>query len=97
MDAESTSAKASLFKLPAELRNRIYELVLLKAKPIRVPLRERVLQNFLSDFRYIEVLPRALLFEPGLLRVNHQAYAEATPVFYGGNTFHVHSLDSTAH
>jgi hypothetical protein len=68
---------APFFRLSSELRNLIYELVLLSPNPLS---------------------PRTSWFEPeypslGLLRVNKAIHREASPLFYGLNTFDFTSYD----
>lgn len=63
-----------LATLPPELRNRIYELVIINAKPIRVS----------STHHH----GRTKTWKPpGLLRTCRQIAAEATAAYYSRNTF----------
>jgi hypothetical protein len=64
---------ANLLELPAELRTRIYGLVLLAPAPIAVEQRH--------------CHPGEQRPEVGLLQVNKKINSEATPFFYGQNEF----------
>ena len=62
---------SNFFSLPRELRDQIYELVLLHQEPI----------DPLTDLNQRRKLT------PGLLRVNGTVHFEAIPLFYGKNRF----------
>ncbi|KAK3697693.1 hypothetical protein LTR37_017342 [Vermiconidia calcicola] len=70
----------NLLTLPAELRDRVYELVLEEDRVIQVsnvhPVRHE------ADF-----------LEPAITRVNHQLRREALPVYYGCSYFKVVIVD----
>jgi hypothetical protein len=71
LDSSATATPSAFCKLPAELRNRIYESTLRMTEPLwnmRWRQRER---------------PDGL----GLLRVNKMIHDEATAIFYGQNEF----------
>ncbi|KAH8774772.1 hypothetical protein F5883DRAFT_412127 [Diaporthe sp. PMI_573] len=70
---QSTAADtpASFLSLPSELRNEIYELILLHDEPVD-PCAE---------------YDRQQKFTPGLLRANKVVNGEASPLFYGQNRF----------
>lgn len=61
----------NFLSLPSELRNTIYELVLLDDKPIYPWARRNHTRNL----------------TPGLFRTNKTIHHEATPLFYAQNTF----------
>ena len=73
-------------ELPAELRNRIYELVLVKEKP--------KLQCFLPPtIVSIETMEKTqFIQQPALTRTCSQIRQESLPVFYGGNIFFISCL-----
>ena len=75
MDANSDTWRCSFLKLPAELRNRIYELILPKGRRIELNHLRR------DKFRDLDQLH--------FTRVNRQMRAETTPLFYAHNTFRV--------
>lgn len=70
----SRMENSPLAKLPQELRNRIYENVLVSDSPIRI-----------ASISPSE-LP-SVWKPPGLLQTCRQVAAEATAIFYGRNTF----------
>ena len=78
-------------KLPAELRNRIYELVLIHVGPIHV--RARHFKNIV--LRDVLVPKRRVRWrEPGLLTVSKQIRDEAMAIYYERNAFHVYVASS---
>ncbi len=74
--------KRSLFLnlLPIELRLSIYSHLLISATPIKGTLAR-------ESEKYI--------IHTTILRLNHQIYAEALPIFLGKNVFHITSIPST--
>ena len=68
---QATKARLGFLKLSAELRNKIYELVLIAEEPIRI---DRM--NMLQFGR-----------GPALFEVSKQVRIEALSIFYGGNEF----------
>lgn len=71
------SPEPPLLKLPAELRNRIYEMVLLDATTTHVTTAKAK-----PDWH-----------SPGLLRTCHQIRSEASSIYYAVNIFRVSSLN----
>ena len=72
--------KATLFELPRELRDLIYDLALHSDKPL-VTFR-------VDDYQresYVEAI------QPGLTRISRQVRKESLPVFYSTNAFILHS------
>ncbi|KAI0424400.1 hypothetical protein F5Y09DRAFT_324522 [Xylaria sp. FL1042] len=67
---------ASFVRLPGELRNKIYEVTLLRQEPIYVPC-----SNIFG------LIPRNLT--TGLLRVNKVVHREASSLFYNKNYFNL--------
>jgi hypothetical protein len=93
--ATPISMAENLHKLPAELRNWIYEACLIpREKPYQV---ERVVKPHQTRFVYSKGLadmalplmepPRLLVQEPALLRVSKAIRHETLSMFYGTNTF----------
>lgn len=91
----STTAENLLHKLPAELRNWIYEACLLpREKPYQV---EKVVKPNQIRFVYSKGLadmakppmtpPRLLVQEPALLRVSKAIRCETVSIHYGTNIF----------
>ncbi|KAK4959802.1 hypothetical protein LTR10_002690 [Elasticomyces elasticus] len=78
------SNTSKLLELPAELRNRIFELVVGKPQPIRTACCKPCIkdQNSWADER---LLPQ----QPAITRANRQLRAEVLPIFYGLNTFRI--------
>ncbi|KAK4893552.1 hypothetical protein LTR27_008019 [Elasticomyces elasticus] len=78
------SNTSRLLELPAELRNRIFELVVVKPQPIRTACCKPCIkdQNSWADER---LLPQ----QPAITRANRQLRAEVLPIFYGLNTFRI--------
>lgn len=62
-----------LMRLPPELRNRIYDLVVIESQPITISIRKR---RFGTPMR-----------PPALLHNCRQLRAEASPVYYSSNIF----------
>jgi hypothetical protein len=88
-------AENLLHKLPAELRNWIYEACLIpRERPYQV---EKVVKPHQTRFVYSKGLadmakpmmvpPRLLVQEPALLRVSKSIRRETLPMHYGTNTF----------
>ncbi|KAK5686526.1 hypothetical protein LTS10_002646 [Elasticomyces elasticus] len=74
----------TLFGLPPELRDRIWELVIIDPCPIQA---HRLLE---SDDDWLGHFPnseRILPQQPAITHVNHQTREEALPIFYGQNIF----------
>lgn len=74
--------------LPAELRNRVYELLLVKAQPIVLwssgqPRKVYPSKHERLDVKFQDDPPETT----ALLRANRQIRGEATPILYGMNTF----------
>lgn len=95
--ATPSSTTGNLHKLPAELRNWIYEACLIpRDKPYQV---EKVVKPHQTRFVYSKGLadmamptivpPRLLVQEPALLRASKLIRRETLPMFYGTNTFRV--------
>ena len=93
--ATPSSVAENLHKLPAELRNWIYEACLVpREKPYQV---EKVVKPHQTRFVYSKGLadmalpmmvpPRLLVQEPALLRVSKTIRHETLSMFYGTNTF----------
>lgn len=75
-------------KLPGELRNRIYELVLLTNQTIEI--RTRSMPPDLRHSRSVHINDpgKTVSWEkPGLLRVSEQIRAESCSIYYGNNDF----------
>lgn len=94
-NATQSSAAELLHKLPAELRNWIYEACLIpREKPYQV---EKVVKPHQTRFVYSKGLadmampsmvpPRYLVQEPALLRVSRSIRRETLSIHYGTNTF----------
>lgn len=94
-DATPSSTAGNLHKLPAELRNWIYEACLVpRDKPYQV---EKVVKPLQTRFVYLKGLadmampmivpPRLLVQEPALLRVSKSIRRETLLIHYGTNTF----------
>ena len=83
MDMQQTSG---FFKLPAELRNRIYELVVVSNKPLKVwtSLRHALDGRFLYTVRKGRFEVEG---EPGICQISRQARSKALNIYYGGNVF----------
>ncbi len=80
---QSRSSLSAFERLPPELRNRIYSLVLIEAKPIDLVTwrrRSRFRRPGIRDLVY-----QAL--EPSLLAVSKSVRSETLPIFYGANVF----------
>ena len=69
--------RTSFMDLPAEMRNRIYELVLVRD-------RDFIFDNYQRGDEYVKALQ-----QPPLTRVNNAIRSESLPVFYGFNTIKV--------
>ncbi|KAM0702128.1 hypothetical protein Q7P35_011038 [Cladosporium inversicolor] len=93
--ANPSSTTGNLHKLPAELRNWIYEACLIpRDKPYQV---EKVVKPHQARFVYskgladmampMTVPPRLLVQEPALLRVSKAVRRETLSIHYGTNTF----------
>ena len=72
MDSEITQCR--LLQLPPELRNKIYSFALVEDNAIMVSERS-------------DITGDPPVWVPGLLATNRQVRTEATPIFYGENTF----------
>lgn len=73
--------ETTLQTLPAELRNRIYELALVKDERIEVKL-------YFDRTRTDKVISRIANY-PSLLQTCRQIREEASPIFYGQNVFEI--------
>jgi hypothetical protein len=86
----ATKARFSFFKLPPELRNRVYELVLGPPRRICVQmadgyyLREGEIEPEYGGFGLVCVNH---LRPPPITQVSRQVRAETTPIHYGQHTF----------
>lgn len=82
ISTETTHQESRLMKLPAELRNLIYELVVVEAKTIDI-----------VDPDHVQggpgVSERAK--QPGIAQVCRQLRREVLPIFYSQNTFRVNA------
>ncbi|KAK5702594.1 hypothetical protein LTR97_003539 [Elasticomyces elasticus] len=76
--ASTVSAKPTFLTLVPELRNQIYELVVINPKPFRILTKLYPPSKEESAANYAPV---------GVLRVNHQIRNEVLAMYYGGNTF----------
>ncbi|KAK3628309.1 hypothetical protein LTR56_018701 [Elasticomyces elasticus] len=76
--ALTVSAKPTYLTLIPELRNQIYELVVINPQPFRIPTKLYPPSKEESAANYAPV---------GVLRVNHQIRNEVLAMYYGGNTF----------
>lgn len=74
-----------LLTLPAELRNTIYDLLVLQSEPIRAQLRPTI--KFDPQIRRSARVIRRHPQEPALALVNHQVRHEVLSIFYGANKF----------
>ena len=70
-------SRCLLLELPAELRNYIFELVLVAEEPLWLEFWPRQAAN------------GAATFQPSLSAANRQSRGECLPVFYARNTFHL--------
>ncbi|KAK5690080.1 hypothetical protein LTR97_012565 [Elasticomyces elasticus] len=70
-----------LLGMPPEIRNRIFELVLITRKSLSIG------HNSKRDPQGNYLGSKILLQQPPLARANRQTRSEALPVFYGQNTF----------
>ena len=90
----STKSKITLYDLPAELRNTIYELAL----PQGEILQQRQKLNLMPQHDPTDDHPSTLVTSmpgPGLLGVSRHIREEALGLYYGKNTFQVQNLLST--
>lgn len=84
-----------LLNLPAELRNRIYELTLVKGEPVKIlqillPQQSSVRRSHTArTMMQMKAENKDLAREPALLHTCQQVRNEATAIYYGGNTFYV--------
>ena len=79
-----------LFRLPAELRNRIYELALVQKKHIHASIAGCEESWSRPNSKQVKRAILALtLRQPPLTRTCRKLREEALPIFYGGNVFHV--------
>ncbi|KAK3706927.1 hypothetical protein LTR37_012426 [Vermiconidia calcicola] len=76
-----------LFKIPAELRNRIYELALVHDDHIYI---DRPMNKGPRGYDKVSGS-----YPPHLLSTSRQVHNEATQIYYGGNAFFSPSLDAT--
>lgn len=84
--AQVTSpGRRSLLGLPAELRNRIYELVLIQPEPILLGNTE-IPKDAPKRTRDAKVQARRAILPP-LLRTNHQIRSETCALFFSANSF----------
>lgn len=81
--AHKQARRTTFFDLPAELRNPIYELLVVEDGPIRIPYHAN---------RTTVDRPS----EPALLAVNRQIRIESRGVFYGVNIFRASGFESAA-
>jgi len=81
---------ASLFgRLPGELRNRIYELVVVKPFPIRLPrkINHSYKATWYEDARLAGASHLPAFGVPTFAQINRQFRHECLSIFYGKNTF----------
>lgn len=102
-------APPTLLSLPPELRNRIYELVVVSPAPLKAALSVDYApankKNFGDGFQVgervalLKVPWGGLLYswqvQPPLTKVNRQVRSEALPVFHGLNSFQFHKSELT--
>lgn len=84
-DEPVTSPSINFFSVPAELRNQIYELVVVNSEhiPIEIKLKAEHDVDGTNDER----------LQPSLSRVCRQLHNEVLPIYYGKNSF-VSPLDT---
>lgn len=83
--ATETRDPASRFlDLPAELRNRIYSLLLEDENPLQLGYEDKQRKHL--TLKSSKKTPKAHL-HPEILLTCHQINSEATPILYGNNTF----------
>lgn len=100
-DADPTTAQATahpqsdslLFKLPAEIRNNIYELVVLKAECLSTRWTEDHGRIATSSNRWLEYIPPTAL-QPELSKTCRVMREKVLSIFYGWNQF---TFSSTWH
>jgi hypothetical protein len=81
--SDTMTADCHLLKLPSELRNQIYELVLVATHDIDA-------NTWCATRRFKSYYTRATIkysMEPALLATCKQIRGEGLPIFYGQNTF----------
>lgn len=78
-DATAQQPAIPLFRLPAELRNRIYELVLMFRHPLGAH------RDLMGDWE-AEMTP-CNVAQPALARTCRAIRSESLPIFYAQNTF----------
>lgn len=87
----ATVEDSLLGRLPAELRNTIYELVLVSAKPINVMVRDQYLHYFQQP------VPNPPPASPtALIQTCKTIAAESRLIFYSSNTFRLHAAPTPA-
>ena len=74
-----------LLSLPAELRNKIYEFVLVEDERILLPNLTREIGNLLPDDGAVDWMNG--LMRPGFLNTSKQVRDEATSIYVGSNRF----------
>lgn len=79
----------NIFGLPAELRTQIFELLLVSAEPIDTFPNSGFHRQ--ANFSVGKCTSSAKSKPPALTRVNRQLRQEALAVFYGCNTFELHT------
>ncbi|UJO22124.1 uncharacterized protein CLAFUR5_09090 [Fulvia fulva] len=84
-ELQDTKARANFFMLPPELRNRIYELVLVASPPLIIKLPKYSRLTKIYRWRTIDQPYGQIPIE--ILRVSRQVRQEALPIFLGANTF----------
>ncbi|KXT00815.1 hypothetical protein AC578_2978 [Pseudocercospora eumusae] len=82
--SESGTSK-SFLDLPAELRNKIYELILTSDVEIHM-VRNKFKNHEWRAWR-IRLNQVTAVRDTSLLRTNRQIYSETKPILYGGNAF----------
>jgi hypothetical protein len=80
MEDSHLQGRTGFLSLPAELRNRIYNLSLIRGTFCMYNCRGRPWSTVLGIYGPSEI-------PLGLLQVNHQTRAEAAPILYGANRF----------
>ncbi|KAK3116831.1 hypothetical protein LTR53_002395 [Teratosphaeriaceae sp. CCFEE 6253] len=85
--ATATNERTTFISLAREIRDAIYEFVLVETEPLTIP--------YTARSKPMRQRPTATR-EPPLLRVNRQICEEATPVHYSANAFESDYLTDTA-
>ena len=97
---EASKAKISFLSLPAELRNRIYEMVLIKGRGEGAAAGDESIDVVWDGREGVwsqKIGEQPWMRQPRLTAVCRQIRDETLPIYYGQNTFEldVHAFDST--